>query len=81
MISSSRRGLSEVKDKVRGGRTRIETGRQAFADVSRRPDAGRYLAPEFGITDETVSDSLGLLTGTDLKWFRNQGLIFWHDFT
>ena len=41
--------------------------RQAFAMV---------LAPEFDTTDETVSDPLGLLTGTDLKWFRNQGLIF-----
>jgi hypothetical protein len=50
-------------------------------DGSRCADAGRQPAPEFGTTDETVSDSLGLLTGTDLKWFRNQGLIFWHDFT
>jgi len=49
--------------------------RQAFAMVPRRADARRRLAPESGTTDETVSDPLGLMTGTDLKWFRNQGLI------
>jgi len=43
---------------------------------SQRADAGRRLAPESDTTDQTVYDSLELLTGTDLKWFRNQGLIF-----
>ena len=45
-------------------------------DGSQRAGAGRRLAPESDTTDQTVYDSLELLTGTDLKWFRNQGLIF-----